>query len=178
MNIEYNEQTNLTHFTILCILGLIAEIIFEILIYTTMGVNMIFIILVCSNILIITVLILMITNSKNNNIDTIKSKGDKINAFITEAGSTIYKNKRGTFYYLCIRYNEKKMKITVKNNKTFKILNLLLNPYPITENIEIPVDMYIYKGNKYVDLENVELSKIKGYDEAKRIVENMNEFEE
>ena len=34
--------------------------------------------------------------------------------------------------------------------------------------VEIPVDMYIYKGNKYVDIENVELTKIEGYNEAKK----------
>ena len=53
------------------------------------------------------------------------------------------------------------MKIFVENNKTFKILDLLLKPYPINKKIEIPVDMYIYKGNRYVDIENVNLTKFK-----------------
>ena len=90
----------------------------------------------------------------------------------------IHVNKQiGKYYYLCIRYNEKNMKIFVKNNKTFKILDLLLKPYPINKKIEIPVDMYIYKGNRYVDIENVNLTKIEGYSEAEKIVREMEKEE-
>ena len=83
----------------------------------------------------------------------------------------------GKYYYLCIRYDEKNMKIFVKNNKTFKILDLLLKPYTINKKNEIPVDMYIYKGNRYVDIENVNLTKIEGYSEAEKIVREMEKEE-
>ena len=33
--------------------------------------------------------------------------------------------------------------------------------------------MYIYKGNRYVDIENVNLTKIEGYSEAEKIVGEM-----
>lgn len=33
--------------------------------------------------------------------------------------------------------------------------------------------MYIYKGNRYVDIENVNLTKIEGYSEAEKIVREM-----
>ena len=171
MNIEYNESTNQMGFIILCSMFLIIEFLFEILIYITTGFNIFVVILLFSNILTLALLILTIYNNKNINVEKIKSKGEKIRAFIIATG-IINKNKQfGTYYCLYIRYDGKEMKINVKNNEEFKILNLLLNPYPIHNKVEIPVDMYIYKGNKYVDIENVELTKIEGYNKAKKIVE-------
>lgn len=37
--------------------------------------------------------------------------------------------------------------------------------------------MYIYKGNRYVDIENVNLTKIEGYSEAEKIVREMEKEE-
>lgn len=172
MNIEYDESTNQMGFTILCGIFLIVEFLTELLIYITTGFNIFVVILLFSNILTLALLILTIYNNKNINVEKIKSKGEKIRAFIIGAG-IINKNKQfGTYYCLYIRYNGRKMKINVNNNEEFKILNLLLNPYPIhNKKVEIPVDMYIYKGNRYVDIENVDLTKIEGYNEAKKIVE-------
>ena len=69
--------------------------------------------------------------------------------------------------YISIEYDETKhIDIqSIKNNKTFKVLGMLLNPYPVKEIIKIPIDIYVYKNKAYADLDSVDLSKIKGYDE-------------
>lgn len=173
MNIEVDEPLHLTGFTILCVVALIVEVMFEIVMYLTIGFNMLIIIFICLNILTFVLLILTMYNNKNVDIETIKSKGEKIKAYIIEAGTTNKRRQAGTYSYLYVRYNKNKMKIVVKNNKIFKILKLLFKPYPIDKRIEIPVDMYIYKGNRYVDLENINFSEIEGYSEAKKIIEEM-----
>lgn len=178
MKIEYESSTNLTSFIILCVVTLVILIIFEIVTYIINGFNMNFVVLICLNVLIIALLILAIYDKKNITIEKIKNKGRRIKAFIT---ATEVRHTRGIcsrrYYYLCIRYDERNMKIVVKNNKTFKILDLLLKPYPINKKIEIPVYIYIYKGNRYVDLENVNLTKIEGYSEAEKIVREMEKEE-
>ena len=70
----------------------------------------------------------------------------------------------------------KKIKVKgIKENEAFKILKLLLDQYPIKVKVEIPVDVYVYKKRVYVDIDSVELSKVKGYEEAKAIVDK-NEY--
>lgn len=177
MSIKYNETLHLTGFTVLCVIALIVEVMFEVLIYLLMGFNMIVAMLICANIVTLILFILTIYNNKNVDIETMKNKGEKIKAYIIEAGIVKKNRQMGIYHYIGIRYNEKKMKITVENNKTFKILNLLLKPYPIDKKIEIPVDMYIYKGNRYVDLENINFNEIEGYSEAEKIVEEMHKSE-
>ena len=177
MKIEYESSTNLTSLIILCVVTLVILIIFEIVTYIVNGFNMNFVVLICLNVLIITLVILAIYDKKKITIEKIKNKGTKMQAFITATGVRNKNRQRGIWYYLCIRYSEKNMKIFVKNNETFKILYLLLKPYPINKKIEIPVDMYIYKGNRYVDIENVNLTKIEGYSEAEKIVREMEKEE-
>ena len=47
---------------------------------------------------------------------------------------------------------------------------MLLEPYPYSKKNEIPVDVYVYKKSKYIDLENVDLTSIKGYEEALQFI--------
>ena len=177
MKIEYERHTNSTSFMIICGITLIVLIIFEIINYIVIGFNISFVVLVCLNILMIAVLVSAIYDKKTITIEKIKNKGRKIKAHIIETGTINKSRQMGIYYYIGIRYNGKNMRIYVKNNKTFKILNLLLKPYPIDKKIEIPVDMYIYKGNRYVDIENINLTKIEGYNEAEKIVKEIkNEF--
>lgn len=173
MNIEIDEPLHLKGFTILCVVALIVEVMFEVVMYLAIGFNMLIVIFICLNILTLVLLILTMYNNKNVDIETIKSKGEKIKAYIIEAGTTNKRGQWGIYKYLRVRYNEKKIKITVKDNKMLKIFNLLLKPYPIDKRIEIPVDMYIYKGNRYVDLENINFSEIEGYSEAEKIIEEI-----
>lgn len=62
----------------------------------------------------------------------------------------------------------------LKDNNAYKILKVLLDmqSYPINKIVKIPVDVYRYKNKIYVDFENLDLSKIDGFEEAKKVVEN------
>ena len=47
--------------------------------------------------------------------------------------------------------------------------------YPVAKPINIPVDVYVYKNKIYVDFESVKLSTLERYEEAKNVVEKLNE---
>ena len=58
---------------------------------------------------------------------------------------------------------------------SYKILTSLLkdfSSYPIQKVVKIPIDVYTYKNKIYADFENVDLSKIEDFEEAKKIVES------
>ncbi len=81
---------------------------------------------------------------------------------------------RVTLFYIEILYDRKKYKIhKIKYNKGYRILKVILDSgnYPIKKEIEIPIDIYLYKNKIYADLDSVDLSKVEGYEEAKKIVE-------
>ena len=76
-------------------------------------------------------------------------------------------------YYITILYNNSyyiDIK-SIKCDKAYKLLAMLLNPYPIKETIEIPIDVYMYKNKVYADLNSMDLTKAKGYEEYKRLIE-------
>lgn len=123
---------------------------------------------------------------KNKKYTKVKDIEHKIEGNIISTGYEImysgidnsisYKRSRGRreLYYILVSYDDKIMKVRdLKNNIAYKILCLLLDPYPIKKERYIPIDIYINKKNVYVDLESVDLSKIEGFAEAKKIVEEM-----
>lgn len=76
-------------------------------------------------------------------------------------------------HYITVTYNNS-CTIDIKSieyNQAYKLLGMLLNPYPVKEKIQIPIDIYIYKNKVYADLNSVDLSKIKGYEEYKKLIE-------
>ena len=50
---------------------------------------------------------------------------------------------------------------------------MLLDSYPVKEQKKIPIDLYVHKNKVYADLETVDLSKVEGYEEAVKLVEDM-----
>lgn len=102
-----------------------------------------------------------------------KKYGKKEIGYITEADTAVKDSSRyGTMYYhyIEVTYNGKNINIPkVKNNKGFKMLKMLLDPYFIKP--KIPIDVYVYKNKLFADLDSVDLSKIKGFDELKDINE-------
>ena len=76
-------------------------------------------------------------------------------------------------YYITVLYNDSYY-VDIKSiqyNKAYKLLAMLLNPYPIKEKIEIPIDIYVYKNKVYADLNSVDFTKVKGYDECRNMIE-------
>lgn len=112
-----------------------------------------------------------ITSSKNINKNKIKEIGSKEQGFIIQVGIYYTYRPKTEHNYIIIIYKEKEIKISdLKDNNAFKILKLLLDPYPIEKNIKIPIDIYIYNNSIYAELDSVDLSKVNGYTEAKEIV--------
>ena len=91
MSIKYNEKLHLTGFTVLCVMVLIVEVMFEVLIYLAMGFNMIVAMLICANIVTLILFILTIYNNKNVDIETMKNKGEKIKTImkVTDSGGNL-----------------------------------------------------------------------------------------
>lgn len=84
----------------------------------------------------------------------------------------IYRNN----YYITVEYDEFITRINfVEANKAFSILEMLLDSYPVKEQKKIPIDLYVHKNKIYADLETVDLSKVEGYEEAEKLVEDMND---
>jgi len=76
-------------------------------------------------------------------------------------------------YFITIIYDDLKKNIDIqdiKNDKAYKVLTVLFDPYPIKTNIKIPIDVYIYKNTIYPDLESTDFSKVEGYEEALSII--------
>ena len=47
--------------------------------------------------------------------------------------------------------------------------------YPVAKTINITVNVNVYKNKIYVDFESIKLSTLEGYEEAKNVVEKLNE---
>lgn len=77
-------------------------------------------------------------------------------------------------YFISIEYdNSKTIEVRgIKNDKAYKLVSILLDPYPVNNNIKIPIDIYIYKNKVYPDLHSTDFSKIENYKEALALVDN------
>jgi len=113
------------------------------------------------------------------------SKGNIDNAKIKEIGQKvkgeiidIKKLKRYRSYSfsqcLVVAFEGRKTIVCdILENEAFSVLKMLLDEYPFQTVTTVPVDVYTYKRKVYVDLESVDLSKVDGYEEAIKLVEDM-----
>lgn len=69
--------------------------------------------------------------------------------------------------------NKSTMVYDILENDAFSILKMLLDEYPFETVNTVPVDVYTYKNKVYVDLESVDLSKVDGYEEAVKMLEDI-----
>lgn len=77
-------------------------------------------------------------------------------------------------YYIIVEYDGFITRINfLEANEAFSILEMLLDSYPVKEQKKIPIDLYVHKNKVYADLETVDLSKVEGYEEAVKLVEDM-----
>lgn len=82
-------------------------------------------------------------------------------------------NAKPIDYFITISCDDLKKNIDIrdiKNDKAYKLISILLDPYPIKSNVKIPIDLYIYKHKVYPDLESTDFSKVKGYENALKII--------
>jgi len=82
-------------------------------------------------------------------------------------------NNRVIDYYITVFYNNSyyiDIK-SIKYNDAYVLLGMLLNPFPIKEKIQVPIDVYLYKNKVYADLNSVKIHEIEGYEECKKIIE-------
>ena len=110
---------------------------------------------------------------------SIKEQGTKVSANIIET-STIYKRtgRYGSIHVYCftVIYDNDTKKSVIEfllDNDAYELLKLLLNPYPINEEVRIPIDIYVYKNEVYADLESVDFTKVERYDECKKVIDSM-----
>ncbi len=85
-------------------------------------------------------------------------------------------NDRNTYklFYITILYNGS-LKNIYKfdgNSISYRILQVLLETYPTKRVEKIPIEVYCYKNKIYIDFESVDLTKVEGFEEARKIVEN------
>ncbi|MBQ6992493.1 MAG: hypothetical protein IJN50_06280 [Clostridia bacterium] len=82
-------------------------------------------------------------------------------------------NYRIIDYYITVKYNNSyyiDIK-SIKYNDAYVLLGMLLNPFPIKEKIQVPIDMYLYKNKVYADIDSIKLHEVEGYEECKKIIE-------
>ena len=100
----------------------------------------------------------------------LKEAGRKLEAEIVKVKREYSVIGRGTNRYeniIEVSYENKVKKIRcIKYNKAFYILSLLLK-----ECESVPIEIYVKKNKVYADLDSVDLTKIKGYDEMEKIAE-------
>ena len=90
---------------------------------------------------------------------------------IDSMGSDRYTYK---LFYITILYNGS-LKNIYKfdgNSISYRILQVLLETYPTKRVEKIPIEVYCYKNKIYIDFESVDLTKVEGFEEARKIVEN------
>lgn len=118
----------------------------------------------------------IIVGSMNIKRKYIKEIGEKVSANIISVG--VYRGRGHENYFITVSYRGKNKEIYyIKNNMAYEILKLLLNPFPIKYEVNVPINIYIYKNKVYADLDSVDLAMVKGYEDAKKAVEEAWEIE-
>ena len=107
-------------------------------------------------------------------VKNIKEIGKKVKGKIVDIKKV--KRYRSYSYMQCLIVVFEDRSTTIYDmieNDAFSILKMLLDEYPLKTVNTVPVDVYMYKNKVYVDLESVELSKVDGYEEAVKLLEDM-----
>lgn len=114
----------------------------------------------------------LITDRLNSEFKHLKEEGTKVKGKVIGIGDV--KDGINTHCYIVVSFNDDVKRVKyLKYNHAYSILNMLLDVYPVKEIKEIPIDIYV-KGKKfYADLDSVELEKIEGFEEAKKLVIDM-----
>lgn len=152
------------------LLCVILGVIFNAILFT-----IILVIFTIDSILVILILTINSFPQYNKDYKIIKKIGKKMKSHIIDIGFTCHGRTCSKYFYITVLYDEKTIKIyRMKENKEYRILRVLLDQqdYPVIKRIQIPIDIYVYKNKIYADLESVDLSKISGYEEAKKIVKS------
>ncbi len=128
---------------------------------------------------IIGILIYVKNIKQSNNKEEIKKLGTRVFANIIDACTIVkstgrYSRIKVNCFTVIYDNNEKTSTIEfIEDNDAYALLKMLLNPYPIKEEIHIPIDIYIYNNEIYADLESVDFTRIKGYKECKKIIDEI-----
>ena len=115
-----------------------------------------------------------VTQKSIEDIKNIKEIGKKVKGEIVDIKKV--KRRRSYSYMQCliVVFEDRCTTIyDILENDAFSVLKMLLDEYPLQTVNTVPVDVYTYKNKVYVDLENVDLSKVDGYEEAVRLLEDM-----
>ena len=127
---------------------------------------------------ILTLFIIELYKINRNVIDTsFINRGKKQRAYII--GTDVIRGGRHRLikgYKLLIFYEKNNITTGIyfiQDNKAFELLKLLLNPYPVKEFVKIPIDTYIYNNKVYADLESIDLTKVKGYEECVKVLDKL-----
>ena len=164
------------------IIGVIAFLILGIVSYVKIK-SIIFLIMFIIPVLFIFILMIYLsygiqTDFYNANRTKFKQYGERKNAYIIYAN--IASSRRFHFIpppehgSIRIRYdNNYEIIRGIKANKALRILILLLDKYPIDSKNSIPINIYVYNSKIYADLDNVDLSIVGGFEEAKKVVEEL-----
>lgn len=128
---------------------------------------------------IICILFCVINIKKGNNKAEIKELGIRVSANIIDACTIVKKTRRYNSIkvncFTVVYDNNTKTSIVefIEDNDAYALLKMLLNPYPIKEKIYIPIDIYLYNNEIYADLESVDFTKVKGYQECKKVIDEI-----
>ncbi len=98
--------------------------------------------------------------------------GEKIPGNIIEAHDTSISDK--DHGYLTVSYHNGENVFYVNNverNDAFELLKMLLNPFPVKSNIQVPITLYQNNHTIYADLDSVDFLAVPGYEECKKLVE-------
>lgn len=115
-----------------------------------------------------------ILNTRNADRKNLKEIGTKVKGEIVDIKKLNYYRSHRVSQSLVIVYDNKStMVYDILENDAFSILKMLLDEYPFETVNTVPVDVYTYKNKVYVDLESVDLSKVDGYEEAVKMLEDI-----
>lgn len=115
-----------------------------------------------------------VTNDDATKIEKIKELGTKVQGEIIDIKKL--KRAKGYSFSQCLTVifdGRSTMVCDIVENDAFSILKMLLDEYPFQNVKTVPVDVYTYKRNVYVDLESVDFTKVEGYEEAVKLLEDM-----
>lgn len=116
--------------------------------------------------------IYLIADRLNYEFKHLKEEGTKVEGKVIGIGDV--KDGVNTHCYIVVSFEDEVKRVKyLEYNYAYSVLNMLLDGYPVKEMKDIPIDIYV-KGKKfYADLDSVELEKIEGFEEAKKLVIDM-----